>query len=255
MILYHKVLLSITVIAIFLVQANADSGDPLNPGQLGESMSMPLPQELIQDARNAGVITGSNPLYKSDSEQPGFSVVTPTEAAADNSLDNVNVNGTWSFDLIGKPPEKMKLYLVQNKDVVTGRGVINRQNETEKATASGSISGTKMSLTVIPLGVSDQYRLNLSLTSLSAGTYTAYMADGSSRSGQVTFAVSTNIFKPASTAAKDGAGADANAGPAAATTPVWPTGTEEPSGSISSTTSTSMSSGSGWTSDSSSSTF
>jgi hypothetical protein len=38
----------------------------------------------------------------------------------------------------------MKLYLIQNKDVVIGQGVINRENETEKATASGSISGEKM---------------------------------------------------------------------------------------------------------------
>jgi hypothetical protein len=253
MMIYRNILLSITIIAIFLVQAEADPGDPLNPGQLGESMSMPLPQELIQDARNAGVITGSNPLYKSDSEQPGFSVVTPTETAADNSVGNVNANGTWSFDLIGKPPEKMKLYLVQNKDVVRGQGVIDRQNKTEKATAIGSVSGTKMSLTVVPLGVSDLYQLNLSLSSLSAGTYAAYMADGSSRSGQVTFAVSTNIFKPAATAANDGAGADANADPVAATTPVWPSGTQKPGSSISSTTSTSMSSGGGWMSDSSSS--
>lgn len=253
--IYHNVLLSITVMAIFLVQAEADSGDPLNPSQLGESMSMPLPPEIIQDARNAGVITNSNPLYKSDSEQPGFSVGTSAEAAADNSLDNVNVNGTWSFDLIGKPPEQIKLSLIQNKDVITGQGTISRQNETEKATASGSIFGTKMSLTVIPLGVLDLYQLNLSLSSLAAGTYTAYMADGSSRSGQVTFAVSTNIFKPAVTAAKDGSGKDANADPAAAL-PVWPTGAEEPSGSISSTSS-SMSSngGGGWMSESSSSAF
>src|SRR5512140_3717060 len=112
--MYHNMLLSITIIAIFLVQAEADPGDPLNPGQLGESMSMPLPPELIQDARNAGVITGSNPLYKSDNEQPVFSIVTPAEAAADNSLDNVNANGTWSFDLAGKTPEKIELRLVQN---------------------------------------------------------------------------------------------------------------------------------------------
>ncbi len=211
--IHHNVILTITVIAIFLIQADADTGDPLDPGQLGESMSTPLPQELIQDARNAGVITGPNSLYKSDSEQPGFSVVTPTEAAEDNSLDNVNVNGTWSFDLIGKPPEKIKLYLVQNKDVVTGQGVINRQNETVEATASGSISGTEMSLTVIPLGVLNLYKLNLSLSSLAAGTYSAYMADGSSRSGQVTFVVSANIFKPAATAAKDRPSVDANADP------------------------------------------
>ena len=193
--MYHNILLSITIIAIFLVQAEADPGDPLNPGQLGESMSMPLPPELIQDARNAGVITGSNPLYKSDNAQPGFSIVTPAEAAADNSLDNVNVNGSWSFDLAGKIPEKIELYLVQNKDVVKGQGVINRQNETEKATAIGSISGTKMSLTVVPQGVSDLYQLNLSLSSLTAGTYTAYMADGSTRSGQATFAVSAKYFQ------------------------------------------------------------
>jgi hypothetical protein len=194
--IYCNVILTITVIAIFGLLANADPGDPLDPGQLGESMSTPLPQELIQDARNAGVITGSNsPLYKSDSEQSGIAVVTLTEAAADNSLDNVNANGTWSFDLIGKPPEKIKLYLVQNKDAVTGEGVMNRQNETRKATAIGSISGTKMSLTVVPQGVSDLYKLNLSLSTLAAGTYTAYMADGSSRFGQVTFAVSANIFK------------------------------------------------------------
>jgi len=193
--IYRNVILTITVIAIFLIQADADPGDPLDPGQLGESMSTPLPQELIQDARNAGVTTGSTPFYKSDSEQPGISVVTPTEAAADNSLDNVNANGTWSFDLVGKPPEKIELHLVQKKDVVTGEGVINRQNETEKATAIGSISGTKMNLTVVPQGVSDLYQLNLSLSSLSAGTYTAYMADGRSRSGQVTFTVSANIFK------------------------------------------------------------
>ena len=225
--IYHNILLSIAVIAIFLVQADADQGAPLDPGQLGETIS--------------------------DREQPGFSVGTSAEAAADNSLDNVNVNGTWSFDLLGKPPEQIKLFLVQNKDVVTGQGVINGQNETEEATAIGSISGTKMSLTVIPLGVLNLYKLNLSLSSFSAGTYAAYMADGSSRSGKVTFAVSTNIFKPASNVAEDGPDANANADPAAA--PVWASDAQNPGSSISSTTSTRMSSGGGWMSDSSGSAF
>jgi hypothetical protein len=40
--IYHKLLLSITFIAFFLVQANAQTGDPLDPNQLGESMSMPM---------------------------------------------------------------------------------------------------------------------------------------------------------------------------------------------------------------------
>jgi hypothetical protein len=220
--IYHKLLLSITVIAFFLAQAEGESGDPLNPSQLGESMSMPLPQELLQEAKMTGVITKSNPLYESDSKQLGFSVVPSHEADADNSLDNVNVTGAWSFDLIGKAPEKMKLYLIQNKDVIAGQGVINRGNETEKATANGSISGEQMSLNVTPEGVSNLYKLNLSLSSLAAGTYTAYMADGSSRSGEVTFAVSANIFKT-ETVAKDDPGADADP---AASTPAWLSGTE-----------------------------
>jgi hypothetical protein len=226
--IYHKLLLSITVIVFFLVQADAQPGDPLNPSQLGESMSMPLPQELLLDARKAGVITESNPLYQSDSEQSSFSVLPQLEADADNSLNNVNVTGAWSFDLKGKDPEQMKLYLIQNEDVVTGQGIIIRGNRTEKATVSGSISGEKMSLTVMPVGVSNLYKLNLSLSSLAAGTYTAYMNDGSSRSGEVTFAVSSNIFKAASMVTEDGPGAYATADSAVAM-PARPSGAQGPS--------------------------
>jgi hypothetical protein len=173
----HKFLLCITVIAFLLAQADAKPIDPLNPSQLGESMSIPSSQET----------------------------------------NNVNVTGIWSFDLMGKTPEKMRLYLIQNKDAIVGQGVMNRGNKTDKATASGSISGELISLNVKPEGVSNLYRLNLSLSSLAAGTYTVCMADGSSRSGKVTFAVSANIFK-ASAVADDDPDADAEL---VAATPAW----------------------------------
>ncbi len=96
-------------------------------------MSMSSPQNFIQEARKAGVITESNPRNKSDRKQPGLSVVPQPEADADNSLDNVNVTGAWSFDLKGNAPEQMKLYLIQKEDVVMGQGVIYRGNGTEKA--------------------------------------------------------------------------------------------------------------------------
>jgi hypothetical protein len=177
--IYHRLLLSITVIAFFLAQADAKPIDPLSPSRLGESMSMPMP--------------------------------SPQE------LNHVNVTGAWSFDLLGKSPEKMKLYLIQNKDAIAGQGVINRGNKTEKATASGSISGEQMSLNVMPEGGSDLYKLNLSLSSLAAGTYTACMADGSSRFGKVTFAVSANIFQ-AATVAEDETDVNADM---TAKTPAW----------------------------------
>lgn len=207
---YKKSLLCLTIIACFLAGADAlpsmlvkvdglgiagSTGDPLDASQLGESMSMPLPQELIEEGRDAGVIAKSNPLYKPESEQPGFSPGIEPEKSANNPADKVNVTGAWSFDLEGKALEQMKLYLVQNEDVITGKGIINRENRTENATANGSVVGEKIYLNVNPVGVSDLYRLNLSLTSLDSGTYTAYAANGTSRSGAVLFAVSSNIFK------------------------------------------------------------
>ncbi len=171
----YKLLLSITVIAFFLSQADAKPIDPLSPSQLGESM--PQSQEL----------------------------------------NHVNVTGVWSFDLLGKTPEKMKLHLIQDKGTIAGRGVITRGKETLKATASGSISRDQISLEIRPEIGADRYKLNLSLSSLTAGTYTACMADGSSRSGKVTFAVSANIFQDA-TVAEDETGADEDR---EAVTPAW----------------------------------
>ena len=216
---YKRMLFNIAIIAFFVASAYAEAGDPLDPGQLGESMSMPMPQDLLQAARESGVITGSNSLYESDSKKSSFSVMPRREADVNsvvnsddvNSIDNVNVTGTWSFDLKGAVLEQMKLYLVQNEDMIMGQGIINRQNRTDNATVSGSLSGDKLNLIVMPVGVMDLYNLNLSLSTLAAGTYTAHMADGSSRSGDLTFSVSSNIFKPGSSESEDGSAAYASA--------------------------------------------
>ncbi|MDD2754697.1 MAG: hypothetical protein PHS80_04115, partial [Methanothrix sp.] len=84
---------------------------------------------------------------------------------------------------------KMIYHKLLLSNAIVGRGVINRGKETEKATASGSISGDQISLEIRSEGGADRYKFNLSLSSLAAGTYTACMADGSSRSGKVTFTV------------------------------------------------------------------
>jgi hypothetical protein len=209
--IYRKLLLCITLVACFLALAEClssmalkaeglgfagdSTGDPLDPGQLGESMSTPLPQELIQEAQDAGVITKSNPLHNPDGKETAIPVETNSEADADSSMGNVNVTGIWSFDLYGTAPGKMKLRLVQNKDAIFGEGVVNRENRTENATAKGSISGGKIDLNVTTMGVSDLYRIDLSLSSLASGAYTASLADGSRHSGKVTFIASSNIFK------------------------------------------------------------
>lgn len=212
--IYRKLLLSIMVIACFLsladclpfIAAKADSlgftgdsvGDPLDPGQLGESMSTPLPQNLIQEALDAGVITKSNSVHNPDSRETAVPAGANREADADNSMGNVNVTGIWSFDLHGTPPGKMKLYLVENKDAIFGQGVVSRENRTDNATVRGSISGVEIALNVTTAGIFDQYWIDLSLSTLASGTYTSSLADGSHHSGKVTFVASSNIFNAGS---------------------------------------------------------
>jgi len=131
-----------------------------------------------------------------------FSDEMQKEIDADNSLHDANVTGAWSIDLMGERQEKMKLYLLQNGSLISGKGVIIQSGETLKATASGSISGLELNLAVAPEGVLDLYRLNLTLSSLAGGQYAVHQADGGSRSGRFTFAVSADIFKTASTGDK-----------------------------------------------------
>ena len=92
----------------------------------------------------------------------------------------------------------MKLQLLQNGSLISGQGEIIRGEKTRKATARGSISGLEMSLNVLPEGAADSYHLNLSLSSLAGGDYLVHQADGGSRSGRFTFAVSADVFKAAS---------------------------------------------------------
>jgi hypothetical protein len=89
----HKLLIHITIITNFIALAYAmppmlvDSndldwvgnspGDPLDPSFVGETMSMPLDPELIQKARDAGIIKDYNPSYESGinvSLAPPFSI-------------------------------------------------------------------------------------------------------------------------------------------------------------------------------------
>ncbi|HQE97382.1 MAG TPA: hypothetical protein PKY20_04200 [Methanothrix sp.] len=140
-----------------------------------------LPSELIED--------------RSLDFLGDFAEEMKKEIDADNSMDEVNVTGAWSIDLLGEPREKMKLYLVQNGSLISGQGAIMEGEKSRTATARGLISGSEMNLTVRTEAVGDTYHLNLSLSSLAGGHYLVHQADGSSRSGRFTFAVSTNIFR------------------------------------------------------------
>ena len=127
-----------------------------------------------------------------------FSEQMQNDIDAENSMQNVNVTGAWFIELLGQPREKMKLQLLQNGSLIRGQGEIIEGEKAHEATARGSISGLQMNLNVLSEGAADSYDLNLSLSSLAGGHYLVHQADGASRSGRFTFAVSANIFKSAS---------------------------------------------------------
>ncbi len=200
--MYDKLLLCITAIALLIVETHA--GDPLDPSFVGESMSTGMDLGLVQQAKEAGIIKESNPLYKSvSSPSATYLGSTPPAGAGapmtndpvvndpaatdvpDLSGQNVNVTGVWSLDLTGELARHIDLSLIQNKDAIMGHGTMTGGNGTQRVTASGGLTGNGLSLTVMPVGSLDLYRLDLSIDSQTTGTFTAYSADGSSWSGGV----------------------------------------------------------------------
>lgn len=190
--IWHKLLIHVTIITYFIALAYAmppmlidsndldwvgeSAGDPLDPSFVGETMSMPLDPELIQKARDAGIIKDYNPSYES-----GINDMTAQVG------QNANVTGAWSLDLISLDEilRHLDLALVQNNDVVMGRGAMIGGNETSKVTASGLKAGNRLSLAIVPVDNLLLFKLDLSLDLHTTGTYTAYSEDGDIWSGDV----------------------------------------------------------------------
>lgn len=189
-------------------------GDPLDAGILGESMSMPLPIEMIHAAINAGIVKDSRALYAYDDGLGGYagsnsegstykesiteSVPTSDSMAPpEQSVQNANVTGPWSLNLKDLFQRHLDLALVQNRETILGHGIIDGPNGTQRVIASGSLIGDRLGLTVMLVDSLDLYKLNLSFDPNTAGTYTAYSASGSTWSGSVSGSAPPENSNPA----------------------------------------------------------
>jgi hypothetical protein len=233
---FHKLLICIISIAFLAALAQArpamlvnsysvdsfddSAGDPLDPGILGESMSMPLPIEMIHAAINAGIVKDSKVLYAYDDGLGGYAgsnnkdstykdsitAPVPTSPVMDppeQSVQNANVTGPWSLNLKDRIQRHLDLFLVQNKEAILGHGVLDGPNGTQRVTASGSLIGNRLGLTVMLVDSLDLYKLNLSLDSNNTGTYNAYSASGSTWSGIVSGSAPSGISNPAPQVSED----------------------------------------------------
>jgi hypothetical protein len=224
--MYHKLLLCIILTMYFIAQAQAlppmlvgsndldwagnSPGDPLDPGFVGETMDMPLDPDIIQKAREAGIIKDASSPRRSASGSGAAYLGTPfagtefdgagTVEAPAQAGQNVNVTGPWSLDLIALDQvlRHMDLALVQNKDVVMGYGAVIGGDDTQRVTASGSKAGNRLSLTVMPVNELYLYKLDLSFDLRTTGTYTAYSANGSIWSGDIAGTAPMGILAQAS---------------------------------------------------------
>jgi hypothetical protein len=192
-------------------------GDYLDPGFVGEPMSMPLPPELIQKARKAGIIKDNSPLdYYMDSRQnfrlddaasdtpaigtsaPKYEAIPSDESEVDVTAGDIsdegahvgkdfNATGAWSLELedTNFVIRQLDLALIQNRDAIMGHGIMIDDNNTKRVKASGSLERGRMKLAVMPIDSLDIYRLNLSMDTQTTGSYNAYSPEGETWSGTV----------------------------------------------------------------------
>lgn len=181
----------------------SDVGDPLDPSFVGETMDMPMDQDTLLQAKALGIImdsTDSNSLYK-EINNPSVTYLGSTPRgnagsdryvsdaanAPEDALQDVNVTGPWSLDLIAldQVMKHLNLALVQNKDAIIGYGTLSTDNETHKIIANGLQKGSRLALAVTPIDSKDLYQLDLSLDMHPIGTYTDYSASGEILSGDI----------------------------------------------------------------------
>jgi hypothetical protein len=205
LLLYVAVMIAVICQAHALPPALVDSndldwvgnspGDPLDPSFVGESMSMPLDADLIIKARKAGIIKESNPLYRTVRQlapSDYVSLGTPpagvefADQPEDEAKPESNVTGPWSLDLRDRVRRHLDLALVQSSDAIMGYGLLTSENDSCRVAASGSQSGGRLSLTVMPVDRLDLYKLDLSKDAHTQGTYTACSSDGDTWSGEIT---------------------------------------------------------------------
>lgn len=182
---FDNLLICLAVLTCLITQAA--SGDPLNPGMLGETMDMPLPPDLVAKAVKAGVIKSSSEVTGSlpSAGQP-MSLGTPTAgynyaaeagngisaagtagpidtgpASSQPSSSEMDIGGTLSLVLRDSVTRYLNLALQQSGNAISGQGNITAGGSPEAVIAEGLVDGGSVNLTVASLEGSDIYRLDL----------------------------------------------------------------------------------------------
>lgn len=115
-----------------------------------------------------------------------ISINAPRQSPSVEYLSSTNAAGAWRLDLSDGGTETINLYLYQYGSAVFGSGNLSSGAAPQQVTASGSISGTVMSLDVVSVGGAYMYRLSANLGNQpTRGTYNLFRPGAVPVSGTV----------------------------------------------------------------------
>ncbi len=176
---FDKLLIGLMIIVFSI---NTIHGlDPLSPSQLGESMSVPLHQELVQTAISSGITKSASPV----AETP-LAASEPIGEAAYNepSGRELNVSGPLSLILQDKIASYLDLELHQSEASVQGHGRMISGNSLQNVTVSGLAENGKLSMTIAGEKGEELYSVELQPEGNTLkGSYEVQSSDGASRTG------------------------------------------------------------------------
>lgn len=199
---FDKLLISL---AIFVFSISTIHGiDTLSPSQLGESMDMPLPQDMLHEATSAGITKSTSQVTESmptESSSGNLGTATAASGPLGNSgaqqtpVGELNVSGPVSLILQDKAVRYLNLELRQSDLSVQGGGTMISGNSAQNVTVSGLVENGKLRLTVTPEGSSELYSLELQPEGNTLrGSYSVPSADGA-QSGSATGILSNGAAK------------------------------------------------------------
>ncbi|MGV8088922.1 MAG: hypothetical protein ACP5OM_01450 [Methanothrix sp.] len=93
------------------------------------------------------------------------------------------IAGNWSFTLTGAATSYLTLNLYQNRDAVSGYGILMQNGAVAEVTAAGTILGDRVALFVSPVQSQGLYRLSLTITPGSMNGSFVFTAPGVTQPG------------------------------------------------------------------------
>jgi len=140
-----------------------------------------MPSKLSENGKSPEVSKVSTQTGEGIQYQTASTTIAAqtTSSQADAGLQATSVAGNWSFRLRDSKNRDLALKLLQSGNAISGTGIINDGEDTQKVTASGSIQRDNLNLNASSSGNINLYQMVLSTNGNSAsGKYRAFPTSG-----------------------------------------------------------------------------